>query len=121
VTKVLIVEDNFIQHILLSDYLQGLGYEVEVVENGLLFWGYLEAFAPDLIVMDLKIPEVSGFDLLEEMVRQGITIPVIVFSAYSFADDIQRALSLGVKQYIVKPADFEVIAEAIASLLANQK
>ena len=115
--KVLIVEDNFIQHILLSDYLQELGYEVEVVENGLLFWGYLEAFAPDLIVMDLKIPQVSGFDLLEEMVRQRITIPVIVFSAYSFSDDIQKALSLGVKQYIVKPADIESVARAIARLL----
>ena len=119
VKKVLLVEDNDINRMLLRDCLSFCGYKVKGLADGLQFFPILEKFQPDLVILDLKLPDIDGYILLEEMQQnpQTAKIPVIVVSGLAFRSDYQRALNLGVREYFVKPVILSEVTQAVAKEL----
>ena len=114
VKKVLLVEDNDVNRMLLSDCLNFCGYEVKALPDGSKFFSTIETFQPDLIVLDLKLPDIDGFSLLERMQQmQNNKIPVIVVSGLAFKSDCDRAISLGARRYFVKPVILTELTQAI--------
>ena len=121
------VEDNPMDVLLTTEILaesEKIAYEVSRVKNGaeaLAFLhkmnGYPDAPQPDLILLDLNLPKMNGFDFLAEM-RQDkdlSNIPVIVLTTSEVRTDIDRAKELGVSGYLVKPIDLEKFESILLS------
>ena len=115
VKKVLLVEDNHANRMLLSDCLSFCGYKVKALGNGSKFFFTVENFRPDLIILDLKLPDIDGYLLLERMQQNSQTamIPVIIVSGLAFKSDCERAIALGARRYFVKPIILSELTQAI--------
>ncbi len=119
--RVLLVEDNDVNRQMLDDYLVFCGYQILALPNGSNFFRALADFKPHLILLDLKLPDIDGYTLLQQM-QQGNDwqhIPVIVVSAFAFKADQQRALSLGASRYLVKPVNLNDLKQAIEDEFRN--
>lgn len=97
-------------------------FNVETASNGIQALEKLELFKPDLILLDGNMPEMSGFQMLEQM-RQNSRlkdIPVIMLTAVCDANNIALAGSLGVIEYVTKPFEFNQLVEKIARVLEKK-
>jgi two-component system cell cycle response regulator DivK len=117
--RILLIEDNDINRQLMTDYLKYCGYEVLSLPRGGAFAAAMSQFKPHLVLLDLKLPDVDGYTLLQQIQKkpEWLKIPVIVVSAYAFQSDQQRALSLGARRYLVKPVKLPELLEAISEEL----
>ncbi|MBD2729161.1 response regulator [Nostoc sp. FACHB-892] len=109
VRRVLLVEDHYLNRMLLSDYLSYCGYDVESLSEGSTFFSTIDKFEPDLILLDLKLPDIDGYSLLKQVQQRPdlSKIPIIVVSAFAFKADQELALSLGARRYFVKPLELK--------------
>ncbi len=105
VRRILLVEDHYLNRMLLSDYLSYCGYDVQSLSEGSAFFSTIEKFQPDLMLLDLKLPDIDGYSLLKQVQQKPdlSKIPIIVVSAFAFKADQELALSLGARNYFVKP------------------
>ena len=119
--RLLIVEDNTLNRLMLNDYLMFCGYHVMSLACGANFLKEVVSFQPHLILLDLKLPDIDGYVLLEQLQlnSQGRDIPVIIVSAYAFKADCQRAMNLGARQYFIKPVNLIDLKQAIEQEIAN--
>ncbi|MFW9258386.1 two-component system response regulator [Nostoc sp. KVJ20] len=115
VRRILLVEDHYLNRMLLSDYLSYSGYDVESLSEGSTFFSTIEKFQPDLMLLDLKLPDVDGYSLLKQVQQKPdlSKIPIIVVSAFAFKADQELALSLGARHYFVKPLKLKDLIFAI--------
>src|SRR5262245_7137137 len=120
--KILTVEDAPNIRKLIAYNLKRAGYEVLEAEDGKAAVRVLQQVVPDLIVLDIRMPEMDGFALLELMRRypKAAAIPVIMLTALSTATDLDRALQLGVVDYLVKPLDPTLLIAKVESALARE-
>lgn len=119
--KILLVEDNDLNRQMIEDYLVFCGYQVLGLEFGSGFFQALADFQPDLVLLDLKLPDVDGYTLLQQINQKPNwqDIPVIVVSAFAFKADRQRALDLGAARYFVKPISLRDLKRAIEEELSR--
>ncbi|MDV2997293.1 MAG: Polar-differentiation response regulator DivK [Chroococcidiopsis sp. SAG 2025] len=113
--RILIVDNDESTLKLLHDYLQFHGYEIFSIARGANFFQTLSVFQPQLIVLDLRLPEIDGFTLLEQLKQRDEwqSIPVIIISALASQTERQRAYNLGAKHYFVKPANLRILLQTI--------
>lgn len=121
VKRLLIVEDNNLNRLMLNDYLSFCGYQVFSLACGANFFEEIANFQPHLILLDLKLPDVDGYSLLEQLQLnpQWHTIPVVVVSAFAFRADRLRAFNLGARQYFIKPVSLNDLRQAIHQEITN--
>ncbi|MDX2213202.1 MAG: response regulator [Oculatellaceae cyanobacterium bins.114] len=113
--RILVIEDNHIHRLLTEDFFSHKGYMVKGLADGCSFLSTLAKFQPDLIVLDLRLPVVDGFTLLEQLNQSSWRkTPVIIVSAYSFEAEKQKAKSFGVSHYFTKPVSLEVLEQCVA-------
>ena len=114
--KILVVEDDPDLAALEAELLEEHGHQVEVAYNGREALAAVERAAPDLILLDMKMPIMSGREFVEEYRRaQPSPAPIVVVSA---ADDAQvRAAEVGASGWIAKPFDPDVLVEKVMRLL----
>ncbi len=107
--KILVVDDSSTSTFLMESFFEENGYDVIVAEDGVKALKKLDKVKPDAIFLDLMMPKKSGFDVLEELKKREETnkVPVIIISAKTEQEDIQRAKSLGAAEYLYKPIDIE--------------
>ncbi len=123
VTKtVLTVEDSPNIRRLIAYNLKRAGYAVLEAGNGKDAVKVLQQTVPDLIILDIRMPEMDGFQLLELMRRypKAAAIPVVMLTALSQPTDVDRALQLGVTDYLVKPLDPTLLLAKVESALAKK-
>ncbi|MCC5638894.1 response regulator [Nostoc sp. CHAB 5844] len=118
--RVLLIEDNDVNRMLLNDYLGYCGYNVRSLSNGTALFSTIESFQPDLILLDLKLPGFDGYWLLEQIQQHSYLpkIPIIVVSAFAFKADKERAINLGACRYLVKPVNLTALIRIIKEELA---
>ena len=117
--KILLVEDNEMNWDMLSRRLRRKGYEVVVATDGRQGVELASLEAPDLILMDLGLPVIDGWEATRQ-IRQttGIqAIPIIALTSHAMKGDREKALSAGCDDYDVKPIDFPRLLEKIQRLL----
>lgn len=102
---ILIVDDSPTETYVLRNFFEKQGYEVSEACNGKEGIAVAEVQQPDLIIMDIVMPEVNGFQATRELSNNEKTcnIPIIVYSSKNLATDRLWALRQGAKEYIVKP------------------
>ena len=100
--KILIAEDDAVLRSLYVKKLTMEGYETETVEDGEQAIAALRKQAPDLLICDIHMPKVDGFQVLKEFPPQSRTFPIIVLTNFDQADFKLRAQELGANEYFVK-------------------
>lgn len=100
--KILFVEDEKVLRETLAEALENSGFEVDFADNGSSALDLLKDGEYDLILLDIILPKKSGFEILEEMKKINKKIPVILLTNLSGTDNVQKALELGAKNYLVK-------------------
>jgi two-component system cell cycle response regulator DivK len=118
--KILVVEDNELNLKLFCDLLRAHGYEVEPVRDGREAVDRARAFAPDLVVMDIQMPYVSGLELIEQIKGDGELkrTPIMAVTAYAAKGDEERIRAAGAEGYVSKPISVVRFVEAVRALLA---
>lgn len=113
--RILLVEDNDLNRQMLQDYIVFCGYQVLSISSGSSFFEALADFQPQLTLLDLKLPDIDGYTLLEQIQQSPDWqhTPVIIVSAFAFKADKQRALSLGARRYFVKPVNLNDLRQAV--------
>jgi len=101
-TKILIADDNKAIAMALDLKLQHEGFEVKVVFNGKDALAELEKEKFDLLLLDLIMPELNGFGVLESLKEKGIKMPIIVDSDLSQAEDVKKVKELGAMYFFIK-------------------
>ena len=94
-------------------------YGVYTFESGLQMLKVLEAIVPDLILLDIKMPEMDGYEILEKLKSDKLTsaIPVVFLTAMDNGENQQKGLSLGAIDYIIKPFSEPLLLERVDALL----
>ncbi len=119
--SVLLVEDDPALRKLVNGYMKVLGYSVVEVGDGKKAMGSLKEQKFDLVVLDLMLPESSGYDVLEFMRAQGLgTIPVLMMSARSLPEDRAHAEELGATMYLIKPFSRGDFTKAVKSVMEGR-
>ncbi len=102
--KILVIDDEIAIRDLIELVLKRENYQVKTAENGVIGLREINSFRPDLVLLDLMLPDYSGYDLCREIVKKS-TIPVIMLSAKNETIDKVLGLELGAEDYITKPFD----------------
>jgi CheY-like chemotaxis protein len=121
--KILLVEDNEMNRDMLSRRLERKGHRVVVAQDGRQ--GYLLARSerPDLILMDLSLPVMDGWEVTRLLKSNGSTrhIPIIVLTAHALVSDREKAFEAGCDDYDTKPVEFVRLSEKIENALVARK
>jgi len=107
--KILIVDDERLIRQSLEKALAGQGYAVFSAENGKTALHLLEEESPDLVLLDLKLPDINGIEVLKRLRELDKNLPVLLITAYGSIDTAIQAIRLGAYDYITKPFDLEAI------------
>jgi DNA-binding response OmpR family regulator len=118
--RILIVEDDASLARVLGDNLTFDGFEVKCAAEGDVALNYARTFAPDLVVLDLMLPNANGFDLCTVLRHAGQT-PIIILTARSQKADKLRGLDLGADDYITKPFDLEEFLARVRAVLRRAR
>ena len=116
--RILLVEDNDLNRDMLSRRLETRDYEVVSAVDGEQGWELLQEPDFDIVLLDMSLPVIDGWELARRMRDNEMTrtLPVIALTAHAMHDDRERALGAGCNEYETKPIDFERLLEKIASL-----
>ena len=116
--KILIVEDNEMNRDMLSRRLQRRGFEVAIAVDGGEGVAMASSEAPDLILMDMSLPVMNGWEATQAIRAETATstIPVIALTAHSMPGDREKAMAAGCNDYDTKPVDLNRLLGKMAAL-----
>jgi DNA-binding response OmpR family regulator len=117
--RVTVVDDDREVRELLGERLGQLGYEVKGVSNGLRLVSTLHVDRPDLILLDVMMSWIDGFELCRSLKQNDEfrAIPVVFISGKTSPDDVERGISCGAVDYFPKPLDVERLCERVGEII----
>ncbi len=115
--RILLVEDEKLTRISLKKALQDCGYEVIEAERGGQGEELFKNESPDLVILDLKLPDINGIEVLERIKEVDSEVPVIIITAYGAVDTAVQAMKLGAFDYITKPFNIENVKLVVEKAL----
>ena len=117
-TKILIVEDNEMNRDMLSRRLTRKGYEIEMAEDGALGLQAIKNLMPDLVLMDIGLPVMNGWEATTAAKSDGSIshIPIIALTAHALEEDRIKALEAGADDFDTKPVDLKRLISKIEAL-----
>jgi DNA-binding response OmpR family regulator len=121
VFRILVVEDDNGIRMLMEDALADAGYEPVLACNGLEALEVLEAKHIDLIILDIMMPKLDGYELLRQLRESGMDMPVLMVTAKQTLSDKKKGFLLGADDYMVKPFEEEEMLLRVAALLRRAK
>jgi two-component system, cell cycle response regulator DivK len=116
--KVLIADDEPDLRVMLGDFLQASGFQTLVACNGLEALQKALQESPDLLVLDLSMPGMNGWDVAKAIRQKQSRLPIIAFTAHALIGEEEKARAAGCDCYISKPFDFDYLLHEIQRLLA---
>ncbi len=121
--RILIVEDNDLNLKLFRDLLSAHGYETLETKDGLEAITLTRQEHPDLILMDIQLPEISGLDVTRRLKADEsiANIPIIAVTAFAMKDDEEKILSAGCEAYISKPISIMPFLNTIRRFLGEEE
>lgn len=117
--RIMVVEDNDLNRKLFCDVLKAQGFEVEPIADGNAVLAAAREITPDLIIMDIQLPGVSGVDLIEAAKRDALLkdIPVLAVTAFAAKGDEEKIRKAGAAGYLSKPVSIIPFMNAVKELL----
>ncbi len=116
--KILVVDDIPLNVLLVKKMLTPLGFDTIEAEDGVVAMEKIAAERPDLVLLDLMMPRMDGFEVLRRLRANDATksIPVIILSALNSNDDVAKGIAMGAEDYITKP----IIMDRLQSSVIKQ-
>lgn len=120
--KILLVEDNEMNRDMLSRRLERKGYEVLIAIDGREGLEMAQSNTPDLILMDMSLPILDGWEATRQLKADSVTkhIPVIALTAHAMSGDREKAIEAGCDDYDTKPVELPRLLEKMEKLLASR-
>ncbi len=120
--KVLVVDDNPVSRELIREVLQSPQHRILEAEDGEEALEMVRQEEPDLVLLDIQLPVLDGFEVLRRIRGNPrfARLPVIALTAFAMREDCERALQLGFDEYITKPIDAASLRLRIRSLLSGE-
>ena len=119
--KILIIEDDPTMQEALRDNFEFGGYTVHLASDGRAGLKAALAHQPDLILLDIMLPGINGFDVCRRIRGEGVTIPIIMLTAKSQESDVIRGLDLGADDYVTKPFSIDVLLARVSACLRRRR
>jgi len=119
--RILVVDDDRVIRDVLTDFLSTEGYLVRAVENGLRAVEELRRTTYDIVISDLKIPNMGGLELLEEIKRHDFKVLTIIMTGFGTVESAIQAMKRGAYDYVLKPFKFDEIVHIIKRGLERQR
>ena len=119
--KILLVEDNEMNRDMLSRRLERRGYQVVIAVDGEQGLRIAQSQAPDLILMDMSLPVLDGWEAARRLKAAPETqaIPIIALTAHAMVGDREKAIEAGCDDYDIKPVEFQRLVEKIEAILGK--
>ena len=119
--RILVVEDNDLNRKLFCDVLKANGHEVVPVADGQNVLATAKRFAPDLVIMDIQLPNISGIDLIAQLKADSALadVPVVAVTAYAGKGDEERIRDAGAADYLAKPVSIGPFMAAVRALVPD--
>lgn len=114
---ILIVDDDQAHRLMLSTLLEEWGYRTEGAEDGQKAVDFVRAHPVDLILMDMRMPNMDGIEATRKIKQSIPALPVIMMTAYSSVPSAREALQSGACDYLTKPLDFDALKRAMEDAL----
>jgi DNA-binding response OmpR family regulator len=111
--KILVVDDEPEVRQLMEHFLTERGYDVRIAENGRLALVTLDTFTPDVVLLDMHMPEMDGLETLRRLAVRSPSLPVIMITVNDDIETTARLLQLGAADYVPKPFNLEYLEQAI--------
>ena len=120
--RVLVVEDDLLNRMLYSAVLEGNGFAVELVGDGAHALAKAREFRPDVIIMDIQLPNVSGLELIEALQRdpEFRHVPILAVTAFVGKGEERRIRQAGAKAFMAKPISIRPLVATINGLLGEK-
>jgi two-component system cell cycle response regulator DivK len=121
--RILVVEDNELNLKLLNDVLEAHDYSVLATGEGAVAVAWARQYRPDLILMDLQLPDMSGLEVTQQLKSDPATqsIPIIAVTAFAMAGDKKKALDHGCDAYVAKPIVLRELLDLIAGYIGTSE
>jgi two-component system, OmpR family, response regulator VicR len=118
-SKILLVEDEEMLSLILKDTLSVRDFEVAIAKDGKEAIHLFEEFNPSLIVLDIMLPKMNGYDVISHIRKINNTLPIIITSAKNLTGDVLKGFELGANDYLRKPFSIDELIARIKVLLKN--
>ncbi len=118
--KILLLEDEIMLNNAISEYLKDIGHMISSYTDGESVINNIDT-SFDLLVLDINVPKINGFEILEELNKRKIYIPTIYISALIDIEDITKAYDLGCREYLKKPFHLEELGIKINQILKKDQ
>lgn len=115
--KILLVEDEKNFGIVMRDYLQLNGFAVTLCEDGLVGLSQFQSNKFDVCIVDVMMPKMDGFTMVEEIRKSNTEIPILFLTARAMREDMLKGYKAGADDYVVKPFDTELLLLKLAAIL----
>ncbi len=121
--KILVVDDDTKIQMVIRIMLQKKGYEVKCASSGLEAFQEIPTFGPDLVMLDVMMPGMDGYEVCRKLKSSENTknIPVIMLTALGMGEDFEKAIENGADWYIVKPFNSRQLLSRVSMLLDGEK
>lgn len=119
--RILLVENELNVDQSLAKLLKEQNYSVDTVFDGQAAFEHLSVFEYDLLILDVILPLMDGFTLIEKLRQKGNTVPVLILTAKDSLADRVKGLDIGADDYLVRPFEFEELLARIRALLRRKK
>lgn len=116
---VAVVEDNERNARLVHDVLVAHGYRVTVYPTGRDALSGIPGERPDVVLLDVQLPDIDGIEVLEALRRTGVDVPAVAVTALAMAGDRESLLASGFDDYLAKPIEVGSLAARVASAIEN--
>jgi len=121
VARVLVVDDEPAIADLVATTLRYEGFETKTAGDGRAALADVESFRPDLLVLDVMLPDVDGFEVQRKLVDRGLRVPVLFLTARDSVEDRVRGLTLGGDDYLTKPFSIEELVARVRAILRRTR
>jgi len=119
--KVLVVDDIAYSRMLYGKTMKKLGYSVIEASDGETAIRKAKETVPDLILLDLNLPDMTGKDVLRVVREKNKTVPVVIITANEDRDVIVQLMRLGISDYLIKPVDVFVLQKRVLKMFAGTR
>ncbi|MCC6708909.1 MAG: EAL domain-containing protein [Gammaproteobacteria bacterium] len=121
--RALVVDDDLVVRIALVDYLEEAGFEVEEAENGAQCLAAFEAQRPDILLLDVSLPDADGLELCEQIRARttGAHLPIVMITGRDDLASVERAYRAGATDFIIKPLNFNLLIHRLQFVMRAQQ
>lgn len=115
--KILMIDDEQVSRALIKFGLAQENFDILTASDGIKGMEMVKRYHPDIIILDVQMPNMNGYEFMEELNKQGITTPVIVLTANQTLENLFKLE--GIKGYFVKPVNMEKLVDKIRECLKD--